>query len=291
MKRYMLAPIVGVVVTASVVRAATPTENECGAASRSAKQLRSAGNLSAARARLAGCLSTGCSSQLREECARHQAAIVAAMPAVVLEAKDEVSNNVSAVRVTMDGAPLLDRLDGTAILVDPGEHRVAFEAAGFRRAEATFVARESQKNLRVVVYLASGPSPAPNHLTVAASAPGRQEEPTSFAGQRQNVGLALGCAGIGGVAVGTIWSIMSKVTYDHALASECGGDPNRCSSQGIADGQTAHRQASISTIGFVTAGALFAAGAALYFTSSEQAGVAVAAAVDPSGGLTVVGKW
>ena len=216
------------------------------------------------------------------------------MPAVVLEAKDAASSNMSAVRVTMDGVPVLDQLDGTAILVNPGEHRLAFDAAGFRRTEATFVAREGQKNLRVVVFLDSGRSSAPDQLIVspAASAPGRHEEPTSFAWTPQEtVGLALGCAGIGGVAVGTIWSIMSKVTYDHALASECGGDPNRCSSQGIADGRTAHHQASVATVGFVAAGALFAAGAALYFTSPKQAGVAVAPTLDGSGGLTVGGKW
>jgi hypothetical protein len=236
------------------------------------------------------------------------AAIDVVMPAVLLEAKDESSNNVSAVRVTMDGAPLVDRLEGTAILVNPGQHTLAFDAAGFRRTETTFVARERQKKLRVVVFLDSAQkSPDPTQLIVSpatsapASAPAssltsaldsREEPARSSARSRRYVALALGGAGIAGVTVGTIWAIMAKTTYDHALVTECGGEQNLCTSGGIAEGRTAHRQATAATVAFVAAGALFAAGAALYFTSPKETGVAVApTTVDGSGGLTVVGKW
>jgi hypothetical protein len=215
------------------------------------------------------------------------------MPSIVVQALDEASNDVSDVSATMDGAPLLERLDGTEILINPGEHHLALEAAGFRRAEATFVARERQKGLRVVVFLGSARNPALTQSMVSSAArpPGRHDEsPTLSKGRR--VGLALGYAGVGSLAVGTILSILSKTTYDHAFSSECGGDPNRCSAQGIADGRKAHREATIATFGFVTAGVLLAAGAALYFASPKEDGVAVVPAVEKSGGgLAVVGKW
>jgi hypothetical protein len=302
MKRHELAPIVAMVfVCASGVStaAAAATESECTSAGAAAEQLRSTGDLFGARVRLGACLVTGCSTQVREACARQLAAVVAAMPAVVLEAKDQASNNLSAVRVTLDGAPVLDRLDGAAILVNPGEHRVAFEAAGFRRAEATFVALEPQKKVRVVVFLDSAPSSvspssaASDRLLVSpvANVTVRHEEPTSSAGRRRQVALALGCAGIAGVAVGTIWSVMSKRTYDRAFTSECGSDPNGCSALGISDGQKAHREAAVATVAFVTAGALVAAGAVLYLTSPKQSGVAVAPMADRSAGLALIGKW
>src|SRR4051812_37569143 len=98
---YLLATIVGVTAGDSMARAAGPTDKERGAAAKTAAQLRSAGDLSAARAHLAGCVSAGCSRQVREECGRQLEAIEAAIPAVVLEAKDEASNNMSSVRVTM----------------------------------------------------------------------------------------------------------------------------------------------------------------------------------------------
>ena len=302
MKRYELAPIVAVVLVGAFgvrTRAAAATESECASAGGAADQLKSAGDLFAARLRLGACLAAECSSQVREDCARRLANVVAAMPAVVLEAKDQASNNLTSVRVTMDGAPLLDRLDGAAILVNPGVHRVVFEAVGFRRAEATFVAREPQKKVRVVVFLDSAPSSvyapsaASDRLTVspAASVAVRHEEPTTSPERRRQVGLALGGAGVAAVAVGTIWSIMSKQTYDHAIKSECGNDPNACSSQGIADGQKAHRQATVATVAFVAAGALVAAGAVLYLTSPRQTGVAIAPMADRSAGLALVGKW
>lgn len=228
-------------------------------------------------------------------------------PTVVPEAKDEASNNVLAVRVTIDGKPALNRLDGTAVPVSPGEHRATFEAAGYRTAEARFVAREGQKRLRVVVFLVAAGIPAAAgapgagspvatdamSLAVAPAVPAPGTGQASlFAGRRQKVALALACVGGGAAAVGTIFAIMSKVKYDNALSSNCGGDPNRCSSQGIAEGRAAHRQATVATVGFVAAGALLAAGAVLYFTGSGSSGLALS----PTGGgegLAVMGmgRW
>jgi hypothetical protein len=296
MKPNLLALVVGgLVVAGSVARAASPTEKECAAAAKDAEQLRGAGDLFAARGRLEACSAAECARPLREQCARDLAGIEAVMPAVVVEAKDAASNNVTEVRARIDGAHVGDRLDGVAIPVNPGEHRLVLEGPGFRRTETTFVAHEGQKKLRVVVYLDSdaglavGPSGSPS---AAGATPGRDEGTPVFATRRQKVALALGVGGVAGVAVGSIWSIMSKMTYDHAVSSECGGDVNHCSPKGIADGQTAHQQAAIATVGFVAAGALLAAGAVVYFTGREHTGsVAIAPAIDGGGGVTVAGRW
>ena len=39
--------------------------------------------------------------------------------------------DIFAVRVSMDGAALVSRLDGSALAVDPGQHTFAFAADGF----------------------------------------------------------------------------------------------------------------------------------------------------------------
>ena len=211
------------------------------------------------------------------------------MPIVVLEVRDEGSNNVTGVRATMDGAPVSDR---TPTFVNPGEHRMAVEAPGFRPMETAFVAREPSKRLRVLVFMATGPAPAPTPVPLVGGPEATSPERTSFASGRQKLALALGLAGVAGLAVGTTWSFMSKSTYDHAVSSECGGDPHNCSTQGTADGQTAHHQADIATAGFIAGGVLLAAGAALYFTSPKRTGVAVSPALDrTSGGLAVAGTW
>jgi len=52
--------------------------------------------------------------------------------------------------VSIDGMPVLDRLDGKPLALDPGVHRVAVERAGVR-VESEIVAKVGEKN-RVVPF-------------------------------------------------------------------------------------------------------------------------------------------
>src|SRR5437868_7650482 len=219
---------------------------------------------------------------------------VAAEPesgAVVLEAKDEASTNMGAVRATIDGARVIERLDGVPIPVSPGTHHVVFEASGFQHSESTFVVTEGQR-LRVVVFLTA----TPREIAVALSPSTHADEPAlAPAGglaRRRKVALAVAGAGVAGLAVGSVWSLMSKSTYDKALTNECGGNPGSCSLQGIADGQTAHGQATVATVAFAVGGVLLAAGAALFFTGPKHTDLAIAPAIDRAGGgLALAAAW
>jgi hypothetical protein len=212
-----------------------------------------------------------------------------ARSAVVLEAKDEGSANVSTARATIDGTQVFDKLDGAAIPVSPGAHRATFSAPGFRSVDTSFVVAEGQK-LRVVVFLSAAPSPS-MMIAPPADAPPRDEPATTAGSGRRTLGLALAGVGLAGLVVGTVWSLKSKSTYDDALSFECGGDPAGCSAQGIADGKTAHRQATVATVGFAAAGVLLAAGAALYFTGPKQTRVGLAPASDGGGSVIMAGAW
>ena len=285
-----------------------PKGESCGAALQASQRLQGEGRLQAARAELVACLSAGCSGPIRSDCERRQATLTEIIPAVVLVAKDEASHDLTSVRVTMDGQPLAERIDGSPIPVDPGPHRFVFEAAGFRRIETTMVARERNQRTRVVAYLnaatafergagATGPSVSvprggqPESSLETSAAPSGNGHGHGQAWKRK-LALGLGGAGVASFAVGAIWALRSKVTYDHALVTECDGDPGRCSPQGIADGQTAHQQARVATIGFLAAGVLISAGAAIYFTTPRQTQVAVAPSVaDRSAGFALAGKW
>jgi hypothetical protein len=288
-KHWLSASVVAATWALSSVCAAAPSDNVCDKAVSTAEQLRSSGDLAAARARLSACVSAGCPYEL-QECARQFAAIDAEMPSIVIEARDEAGDYITEARATMDGALLLDRLDGKENLVNPGQHRLTLEAPGFRKVETTFVTREGEKKRRVVLFVSSVRNTvSARPISGSLASPARDQGPGLSVGRK--VGLALGGAGLGGLAVGAIFSVVSKVTYDNALSSECTGDPNRCSSAGISAGRRAHDEATVSTIGFVGAGMLLAAGAAFYLTSPEH-DVAVAPAVGQSGGgVTVVGKW
>jgi hypothetical protein len=294
---------------------AQPTKLACIAANESAQDLRRAGRLRAARAKLVECVAAACPGPLREDCAARLSEVDAAMPTLVLEARDEGGRDVATVRVTMDGQPFAARLDGAAVPTDPGEHTFTFEADGHPRATKVIVVREGDKGRHERVTLSGGEGvPA----APAKSAPGAagasnpigaagassesgatpHERPlvdggvtASPPGQAQRViGLALGGAGVAGLALGGVFGLVSKSTYDNALSSQCANrDPTRCSPAGQDDGRTAHQQATVSTVGFIAGGALLAAGVVVYLAAPR---VAVAPMVGSNGGgVAVGGAW
>jgi hypothetical protein len=273
---------------ANLASAVEPTKQQCVDANSAAQDLRRAGQLRQAREQLVLCVAASCPGPVREDCGQRLGEVDAAMPSIVFEAKDGKGNDVSAVRVTMDGQRLVDQLDGSALQVDPGEHRFTFaDAGGFVYAERTIVMREGAKD-HVRVELGASPG---------SQTPGvvREQPPAvspSDGSTQRTIGLVLGGAGVVGLVIGGVFGLVSKGTYNNALQNECRGDPNGCTTQGAQDGQTAHSQATISTVGFIAGSALIAGGAALYFTAPKGGGVAVAPTVGTSGGgLSVTGAW
>jgi hypothetical protein len=73
---------------------------------------------------------------------------------VVVSALDPAGQDAADVRVTMDGAPFLPRLDGRAIPVDPGEHRFRFEREGSPPVEETAILREGEQRRMLAVRFA-----------------------------------------------------------------------------------------------------------------------------------------
>jgi len=282
----------GALLIPSAAAAANPSKQECVAANEAAQDLRRAGKLREAREKFALCVAQSCPGPVRDDCAQRLDEVTRAMPTLVFEAKDGSGNDLSAVQVRMDGQPLADRLEGTAVQVDPGEHHFTFtDADGLTRVDKTVVVREGDKDRHVRVVLgAAAPSmsqgePSEHHETAANG-------PSADGSSQRTIGLALGGAGVVGLVVGGIFGLVSKSTYDHALQSECGNNPSNCSTQGAQDGQTAHSQATISTVGFVAGTVLLGGGLALYLTAPKAGAVAVSPTIGTStAGLSVRGAW
>ncbi|MGH7297597.1 MAG: tetratricopeptide repeat protein, partial [Polyangiaceae bacterium] len=125
----------------------------------------------------------------------------------------------------------------------------------------------------------------------APSSPTSPEPPAGESSQR-TIGLVVGGAGVVGLVVGSVLGLVAKSSYDHALQTECGNNPNGgCSQQGIADGKSAHGQAAASTVAFVAGGALLATGAVLYFTAPKARVTVGATMATQRTGLVVSGVW
>jgi hypothetical protein len=281
-----------VLASSSNALGAPPTKEACVAANESAQDLRQAGKLREAREKLLLCVSDACPGPVREDCAQRLNDVNAAMPTLVFEVKDSSGNDVGAARVTMDGKPLVEKVTGSAVPIDPGQHHFIFDdAGGGAHAEQTVVVREGdhERHIRVVLEAITGVPAAPP--SAPAETPEASESPTKGDTQR-TLGLVVGGAGVVGLVIGGIFGLVSKSTYDHAFTVECSGNANDCRPSGVQDGQTAHSQAMVSTVGFIAGSVLLAGGAVLYFTAPRVGAVGIAPAIGSNGaGVTLGGPW
>jgi hypothetical protein len=246
--------------------AADPTKQECIDENGTAQDLVRDGKLLEARQKLTVCVSPACPGPVREDCAQRLNDLESMMPSVSFAAKDSAGNDLIAVSVTMDGQPFAEKLSATATEVNPGEHRFAFTAPGLHTTERVVLVREGEKGRLVEVVLGPAALAQPSHpLDLPPAGP-----PPPDGSTQRIVGLTLGSIGLVGLVAGTVFGVLSKSTYDHALQSECGNNPAECSAQGTTDGQTAYTEATVSTLGFIAGGALLAVGAIVYFTAPRS---------------------
>jgi hypothetical protein len=79
------------------------------------------------------------------------------LPTVVVQAIDAGGHDLTDVKVTVDGQPFLDRLDGKAVPIDPGEHLFGFERPGAKRIDRAIVISQGEKNRRLEIRWAEDP--------------------------------------------------------------------------------------------------------------------------------------
>ena len=266
-----------------------PSKHECVEASEAGQDLQQAGKLREARSKLAVCIADTCPGPVREDCAARLAAVDRAVPSIVFEAKDGAGNDLTAVRVTLDGRAIAERLNGSAIDIDPGEHRFTFEVAGQPTVERKLVIRERDKERRErVIFGVAAPAP-PTVATQVAPSPGAPTTPPEDGGQgRRVLGLVAGGVGLVGLAVGGIFGGLTFSSWGN-VNSEC---PNHagCSAQATNNHSNAVTFGTVSTAGFIAGGVLLAGGVTLYFTAPGDRSPSVGIQMAP-GGLGVAGRF
>jgi hypothetical protein len=254
--------------------AAEPTTMECLAASENSLTLSSQHKLRAERAQLLICSAVSCPVEVRKECLSRVDAANAAIPALVFEAKDGAGKDLSAVKVTMDGELLAERLDGTALLVDPGEHVFSFESAGSPVLEKRLIIRESQKDRREVIVIGEQPATSkkkPDEATLLkplqdTTAPPVVERPTLST--QRIIALVAGGVGVVGVGFGSYFGVRAmskKKTAEDACPGTCTDD------HGVELWSQAKTAGNISTVAFIVGGVGLAAGITLWVTDKPSA--------------------
>jgi hypothetical protein len=249
-------------------------DTACIAASEQELTLRPQGKLHEALKALATCADASCPDEVKAECSRRVAEVTAAMPTLILAAKDGAGNDLVEVRVSMDGAPILARLDGLSAAIDPGSHVFRFEAAGQAPVERTLVLREGEKERRESVVI--GPPPPPPPVPVQAPAPAALVAPPSTAPapapappypwttQKTLAALSAG-VGVAGLVAGAVFGGYA-ISSQSREKNDCsaGSCPNRPQAQ--EDYSKANENAIASTVALSIGAGLVALGAVFWFT-------------------------
>jgi hypothetical protein len=160
------------------------------------------------------------------------------------------------VTATVDGDPVPSALFDSARPTDPGSHKVAVSAPGFRAATATAVVPEggdSTVSLTLVRDTSTaatpgpGGAPAPAAPTAGPPPPSPASPPTQGGGGANVPAIVSFAAGGVGLAVGTIFGLMALSTKS-SLDGECGPTKKACTSSG--DVSNLSTDAWMSNVGF-----------------------------------------
>ncbi len=268
------------------------TTNSCIAANEGAIRFRTEHKFRQAREQAIVCAADACPGAIREVCRRRVTDLDAAIPTIVFEVQDARGRDLDQVRVTMDGEPLVDRLDGTAIAVDPGDHVFAFEAADAPRLERHLLLFEGAKGRREVMTIEPQAAPLATAPTTTPATTEREPSPHGL-GTRKIVGLSMAGAGVVGVALGAVFGLETMSAWS-SVKNACGsGGPGACTAPNrgpvTSDHDSARTDGTLSTIAFVAGGVLVAGGLTVFFTGSHNETAKPATAVAPLVGSRFAG--
>ncbi|HWP07689.1 MAG TPA: hypothetical protein VNN72_18185 [Polyangiaceae bacterium] len=284
---------------------------KCIQANTDAQSLRREGKLSAAREQLRMCSESKCPSLVSADCIKRLDELENAQPTVIFDVFDASGHELNEVTVTVDGRNLLDRLGGTAVAVDLGEHVVTFAVEGRPAVTQKLTFREGEKSRHVRVAVADAPGSAA--AVAPAAEPAASQEPASTeapvaessspaaegSGRTQRtVGYVVGGVGLAGLAAGGIFGYLT-IAAKHRQTDNCSSQ-TKCPDYETAS--DAHEDAktfgTISTVAFIAGGAATVAGAVLVLTAKPthsgvgRPGLALRPSVAAGGaGITLLGAW
>jgi hypothetical protein len=308
-----------IVALAPVAARADVTKDQCVAANGKGQDLRRLGKLTAARVQLRQCTDPGCPAMVRDDCTKRLDDLEKAQPTIAFEVKDASGTDVSAVKVTVDGTPLVEKLDGTAIPVDIGEHVFTLEVAGRPPVTRTLVLTEGEKGRRERIVIgatttaplapaqvlvpaantAAGAAPSfsetapPAAPAGSASTPAAADQRTPTEGGAQRTfGLVSGGIGVAGLVAGGIFgalSLSAHSAYEQNCGTNAGAPPGQCTLAGVNGEKDAATKGTISTALFVGAGVALGAGTVLFLSAPKGSG-GMQVGLGP-GGVLVDGRF
>jgi hypothetical protein len=130
---------------------ADETGARCAEAFEKAQTDRASGKYTSAIAEAMACSQLECNTAVTRECIKLHETLKGEIPTLVFSARNDAGSEIVAVKVFVDGQPLLESIDGKPISLDPGLHNFRFETAGFPAIETAHTARVGDKNRLIEV--------------------------------------------------------------------------------------------------------------------------------------------
>jgi hypothetical protein len=286
-----LALIAATVAFSTPLCAADPTTADCLAASDASLKSGNEHKLRAERGQLLVCAAPSCPSDIRKECLRRVDEVNAAIPTIIFDAKDAGGNDLSTVKVTLDGEMLAERLEGTALSIDPGEHSFTFETAGQPPVTKQFIIQESQKDRRESITFGK---PAPRWVPSQPAAPQAELAPPTTNETSRGLGpqrvAAIVAAGVGvvGLGIGSAFGVVAlskKSDAQNVCADQC------TTQAGVSDWSDAKSAGNVSTALFIVGGVGLAGAAILWLSApSPTHASSVQLGLGPRG-VQLKGAW
>jgi hypothetical protein len=232
---------------------------ECAEAFEQSQRLRNSFRYVAATAKALRCANPECGAVLSEECGKLYSELEAATPSIVLGARNEDGEELRSVAVSIDGEARRLPLDGTPLLLDPGNHEFTFIADGFEPLRQTVMILAGERFRPVIGELES------KHVPPDTEAPKARQE-TGPRGERAGPPLAsyvLGGIGVVGFAGFVGFRMAGANEYD-SLARDC--QPT-CAQESV---DAARQKYVFSYVGLAIGGAASIAAVTLYLASPSK---------------------
>jgi hypothetical protein len=272
-------------------RADSPSKSECVSANEDGQLLVQSGKPVEAEHRLATCMAASCPVPVRQDCAQRLLEVGRVIPTIAFDWQDRAGKSLRPTKVTVDGQPSPDALQGKALPLDPGEHRFSFEVDGMSPVDKTFTLQEGQKGRRETVVFAAAPAAVAEGPDEAKQRPSGDAHPAAEAGPAPSarvpaLAYVAGGAGLAGLALG-IAAGLTASSRNSALQKDCQG--NVCPPSARSDIDAFHTWRDWSTAGYVLAGVGLTGAVVLWSTAPRPSthDTAVQLFIGPRGAVFV----
>jgi hypothetical protein len=237
--------------------------SQCVAAATNAQDLRAANKLRDARAALLVCSRATCNNVVRADCEKWLKEVDEQLPSLIVRTLDSRGREVNGAKVFIDDAAV--ELDGTPIILDPGQHVV--------RAKSNSGAVAEQKTLVVLGEKSRVLELRFEDETRRSSEPSPKEKPkdpnddiqpsTSSDGNAPSNALPFALVGVGVVALGVFGYFEIKGQSGYSGLEEGCAQKHSCTSDQV---DSVKSQFLAAGVAMAVAGVALVAAALVFFT-------------------------